>query len=176
MDETPNSTSTETAATTPTAQTTVVDVPAANAPDTPQLAPTTDARKLGRTLEIVKTDPGAQRVIASELGLITADEVNQIRLTDARDAAIEAYSIPADKQKFVVGSTPAEIRQSAKELADLLKPAATPATTETEPTSQPAATTRVELPERKAETPSNFTSKGEAKSAYAAWADKNIGK
>jgi hypothetical protein len=111
--------------------------------------------------------------LADGLGFVTQEEVNRIRLQDAKELAVEAFGIPAEKQKFVVGGTPAEIRQSAKELAEMLKPAPTSATTETAPTSQPPAT-KVELPTRVAEAPRVPQNKDEAVSDYAAWVAKGM--
>jgi hypothetical protein len=171
-DETTATTVTETTAN--PADTAVVNAPTNAAHPTGVTPGGTNLRQLGRTIEIVKGDPEGQKILASELGLMTKADFDKQRLADAKDLAVEAFAIPADKQKFIVGDTPAEIRQSAKELAALLNPAATTATVETQSTTETTATGRVEMPNRTAESVKPPSNLAEATDAYKALVDKEI--
>ena len=171
-DETTATTVTETTAN--PADTAVVNAPTNAAYPTGVTPGGTNIRQLGRTIEIVKGDPEGQRILASELGFITKDEVNNILLAEARQSAIETLGIPAEHQQFVVGATPAEVRANAKKLADLIKPAATTATVETQSTTETTATGRVEMPNRTAESVKPPSNLAEATDAYKALVDKEI--
>lgn len=98
----------------------------------PVVEPDVELDRMDKVASYYGERPKAAAELGRRWGFVTPEQLDSKLNANAREQAIEVYEIPAEKQKFVVGSTPTEIRQSAKELAAMLKPADTTGDTATQ--------------------------------------------
>ncbi len=99
-----------------------------------------DARRIQRTIEVVKGHPEAEQRLADGLGLMTEAQVNQRVLAEAAENVIDAYAVPAEWQAFIrEAQSSIDMRARARQVQAAIQKSGQPAaTTATQPTAEPA--------------------------------------